>query len=201
MRVKEKRKKVNYVDSDEEIEEYDDDVRDKTYSPGKDKGSDDKVDDDKGGDDTVLYVKPLVKRRRIIDDDDNDNDVDEHDKDKNVEIDNDYCNVKSDEDSSHSEDESDRTKKKDSMKTYLEENHISVPLSISRRVRDSNQYIINLKRTLEAEVKPPASIRNTILSTVKIMYFFAPGYSIDLFHPSHLTDVQKVTDFFKQTYR
>ena len=60
---KRKRKKVNYVDSDEEIEEYDDDVRDKTYSPGKDKGSDDKVDDDKGGHDTVLYVKPLVKRR------------------------------------------------------------------------------------------------------------------------------------------
>ena len=75
---------MNYVDSDEEIEEYDDDVRDKTYSPGKDKGSDDKVDDDKGGHDTVLYVKPLVKRRWIVNDDDNDNDVDEHDKDKNV---------------------------------------------------------------------------------------------------------------------
>ena len=106
----------------------------------------------------MLYVKPLVKRRQILDDDDyDDNDVDEHDKDNNVEIDNDNCNVESDEDSSHSEDESDTTRK-DFMKTYLEENHISVPLSISRRVRDSNKYIINLKRTLEAELKSPASI-------------------------------------------
>ena len=45
---KRKRNKVNYVDSNEEIEEYDDDVCDKTYPPGKDKGSDDEVDDDKG---------------------------------------------------------------------------------------------------------------------------------------------------------
>ena len=27
------------------------------------------------------------------------------------------------------------------------------------------------------------------------MYFFAPDHNIDLFHPSHLTDVQKVTNF------
>ena len=27
------------------------------------------------------------------------------------------------------------------------------------------------------------------------MYFFAPDHNKDLFYPSHLTDVQKVTDF------
>ena len=60
----------------------------------------------------MLYIKRFVKHRRIVDDDDDD--VDEHDKD-----------------SSHSEDESDRARK-DFRKKYLEENHISVPLSIKK---------------------------------------------------------------------